>query len=60
MKKIFFSISATLFIAVAIVFANNTDNQTCSKDANCCVSCPCTPDCQPSDDWCTCISSCEK
>jgi hypothetical protein len=51
MKKTILTISATLFVVAAVVLASFV-----AKENNC----PCTLDCQPGDEWCTCIIGCEK
>ena len=55
MKKVIISL-AFYFLLVRFYLANNylfVDNV---KTADC----PCSPDCQPGDAWCTCKAACEK
>ena len=61
MKKVILSIVAILLVAGTVVFATTTTkkNNDCSNTKDC-VSCPCTPDCQPGDPNCTCPESCKK
>ena len=63
MKKIIIGICAIGILTSAAIYANssnNSKNEPCG--ANCtsssCQSCPCTPDCQPGDDHCTCPQGC--
>ena len=61
MKKIILSVTATLFLASAIVYANGTTQtkSECKKTTEC-VECPCTPECQPGDPCCVCPFECKK
>jgi hypothetical protein len=51
MKKTILTISATALIVGAALLASFVTNEN---------NCPCTPECQPGDAWCTCIADCEK
>lgn len=61
MKVTILTIAATLLVAGSVVLASNmTQKQdTCTKSSDC-VCCPCTPDCQPGDEWCTCPEGCTR
>ena len=56
MKK--FTISAAILFSLGsgFYFANNLIS---SENINS-KECPCTPDCQPGDAWCTCEAVCEN
>ena len=56
MKKMYLiaALCVTCSCAYALFQSTNAD---CSNDLNS-VTCPCTPDCMPSDAWCTCPQSC--
>tara|TARA_B100001287_G_scaffold253747_1_gene236651 strand:+ start:1018 stop:1191 length:174 start_codon:yes stop_codon:yes gene_type:complete len=54
-----------VIIFTALVFASGSGiyfaNHFLSNHTNKSLECPCTPDCQPGDAWCTCTKdSCEK
>lgn len=59
MKKIIIGISAVVLTAGTYAFTSTTQTETCENDSNC-VCCPCTPDCQPGDDWCVCPTDCKN
>ena len=56
MKK--FTVSAAILFSLCsgFYFANNLIS---SENINS-KECPCTPDCQPGDAWCTCEAVCEN
>lgn len=56
MKKFTFSAAVLFSICSGIYFANNLISSE-NIDSN---ECPCTPDCQPRDSWCTCEAVCEN
>ena len=56
MKKIIISLAILFSFGSVFYLANNylfIDNVKT-------VDCPCNPDCQPGDAWCTCKATCEK
>ena len=62
MKKYILIISACLLCSTLFLFANSNNNEiVCSTDCGDeeCVSCPCTPDCLPGDEHCTCPLDCQ-
>ena len=57
MKKAILFTAFILLTGSGIYLANN---YFVNKDVKS-IECPCTPDCQPGDAWCTCSKdSCEK
>ena len=61
MKKYILAISVlVLFSTIYVLAQNNGNEEVCSADSGDadCISCPCTPDCQPGDEHCTCPLVC--
>ena len=54
MKKITISAAILFSLCTGVYFAKNliSSEKTNFKE------CPCTPDCQPEDAWCTCEAAC--
>ena len=55
MKKVLLGIGVVLLIAGTVAFASTQSKTSaqCENEENC-EYCPCTPDCQPGDEWCEC------
>ena len=45
-----FSLCSGIYFANNLIFLENINSKEC----------PCTPDCQPGDAWCTCEAVCEN
>ena len=56
MKKVIISLAVLFSLGTGLYLANNYLSSEGLKT----VECPCTPDCQPGDAWCTCKAACEK
>ena len=55
MKKVIISLAVLFSLGTGLYLANNYLSIEDLKT----VECPCTPDCQPEDEWCTCKGKCE-
>ena len=55
MKKISISAAMLFLLCTGVYFSNNliSSESVNSKE------CPCTPECQPEDAWCSCEANCE-
>ena len=47
---ILFSLCTGVYFANSLIFSENINTKEC----------PCTPDCQPGDVWCTCDAACDS
>ena len=56
MKKVIIFMAVFFSFCTGFYLANNYLFEEKLKTADC----PCTPDCQPGDAWCTCKAACEK
>ncbi|MBO6516484.1 MAG: hypothetical protein JJ975_08020 [Bacteroidia bacterium] len=55
MKKVLIGVGAVALITGAVFFTGTAiSNAKPSDNKETCEPCPCTPDCQPGDDWCSC------
>jgi len=63
MKKYILGISACILLSTVILLAQSANTEKiCSTDCGEkeCISCPCTPDCLPGDENCTCPIDCTE
>ena len=56
MKKITITAAILVSLCTGVYFANSL---IFSENINT-KECPCTPDCQPGDAWCTCDAACDS
>lgn len=56
-KYIISSIIGVAALTSVLAFSSTNEGTTCKNGS--CEACPCTPDCQPGDAWCTCPSDCK-
>tara|TARA_B100001758_G_C17998833_1_gene396950 strand:+ start:387 stop:557 length:171 start_codon:yes stop_codon:yes gene_type:complete len=54
MKKVLISFVLLFCFGTGFYLLNNSLNTEDNKT----IDCPCTPDCQPGDAWCSCKESC--